>query len=42
MADLRLPATLPPLFAGLPRHLSVEATTVADAIDRFILPELGR
>jgi molybdopterin synthase sulfur carrier subunit len=35
MADLHLPATLPPLFAGLPRHVSVEATSVAEAIDRL-------
>jgi molybdopterin converting factor small subunit len=32
MADVHLPPTLPPLFAGLPRQLDVEATTVADAI----------
>jgi molybdopterin converting factor small subunit len=35
MADLHLPATLPPLFAGLPRHVTVEAATVAEAIDRL-------
>jgi molybdopterin converting factor small subunit len=35
MADLHLPATLPPLFAGLPRHITVEAATVAEAIDRL-------
>jgi molybdopterin synthase sulfur carrier subunit len=35
MADLHLPATLPPLFSDLPRHLSVEAGTVAEAIDRL-------
>jgi molybdopterin synthase sulfur carrier subunit len=35
MADLHLPATLPPLFAGLPRQVTVEAGTVADAIDRL-------
>jgi sulfur-carrier protein len=35
MADLHLPPTLPPLFAGLPRQLDVEAATVAEAIDRL-------
>ena len=35
MADLHLPATLPPLFAGLPRQVTVEATSVAEAIDRL-------
>ena len=32
MADLRLPPTLTPLFAGLPRQVDVDATTVAEAI----------
>jgi molybdopterin converting factor small subunit len=32
MADLHLPGTLTPLFAGLPRRLDVEAATVDDAI----------
>ena len=32
MADVHLPPTLPPLFAGLPRHLEVEAATVGEAI----------
>jgi sulfur-carrier protein len=35
MADVHLPPTLPPLFAGLPRQLDVEADTVADAIARL-------
>jgi molybdopterin converting factor small subunit len=35
MADLHLPPTLPPLFAGLPRQLDVDAATVAEAIDRL-------
>ncbi|HYY04638.1 MAG TPA: MoaD/ThiS family protein [Gaiellaceae bacterium] len=35
MADLHLPSTLTPLFVGLPRHVDVEATTVAEAIDRL-------
>ena len=35
MADLHLPATLPPLFCGLPRRARVEAGTVAEAIDRL-------
>jgi molybdopterin converting factor small subunit len=33
MAELRLPSTLPPLFAGLTRRVEVDAATVADAID---------
>ena len=33
MAELHLPMTLTPLFAGLPRHLDVEAGTVREAID---------
>ena len=32
MADVYLPSTLPPLFPGLPRHLELDAPTVADAI----------
>ncbi|HKG39534.1 MAG TPA: MoaD/ThiS family protein [Conexibacter sp.] len=32
MADVHLPATLPPLFEGLPRQLDVEAATVGEAI----------
>ena len=32
MADVHLPATLPPLFRDLPRHLEVEAATVQEAI----------
>lgn len=32
MADVHLPATLPPLFAGLPRRLELDAATVAGAI----------
>lgn len=32
MADLHLPGTLTPLFAGLPRRLDIEAATVDDAI----------
>jgi molybdopterin converting factor small subunit len=35
MAELHLPAVLPPLFPGLPRELEVEATTVDEAIDRL-------
>jgi molybdopterin converting factor small subunit len=35
MADLHLPATLPPLFPGLPRSLDVAASTVDEAIDRL-------
>ncbi|HXY79861.1 MAG TPA: MoaD/ThiS family protein [Gaiellaceae bacterium] len=33
MADLHLPGTLLPLFAGLPRRLEVDADTVVEAID---------
>ena len=35
MADVHLPPTLPPLFAGLPRRLDVEAASVAEAIERL-------
>ena len=35
MAELFLPSTLAPLFAGLPRHLEVDAGTVAEALDRL-------
>jgi molybdopterin converting factor small subunit len=35
MADVHLPPTLTPLFAGLPRRVAIDAATVADAIDRL-------
>jgi len=35
MADVHLPPTLGPLFAGLPRQLDLEAATVAEAIERL-------
>jgi molybdopterin converting factor small subunit len=35
MAELHLPATLPPLFPGLPRRLEVDATTVGEAIEHL-------
>jgi molybdopterin converting factor small subunit len=35
MADLRLPMTLKPLFADLPRHLELDAASVADAIEKL-------
>jgi sulfur-carrier protein len=35
VADVHLPATLPPLFDGLPRRIDVEAGTVAEAIARL-------
>jgi molybdopterin converting factor small subunit len=33
MADLHLPGTLTPLFAGLPRQMDVDASTVREVID---------
>jgi molybdopterin converting factor small subunit len=35
MAELYLPSTLRPLFPGLPRHLELDAATVAAALDRL-------
>ena len=35
MAELHLPATLPPLFPELPRQLAVDAATVGEAIERL-------
>jgi sulfur-carrier protein len=35
MAELHLPRTLQPLFAGLPRQLDLEAATVGDALDEL-------
>ena len=35
MADLHLPGTLTPLFAGLPRRMDVDAATVGEVIDRL-------
>ena len=35
MAELYLPSTLQPLFAGLPRHLELDAATVDEALDRL-------
>ena len=35
MAELHLPATLPPLFDELPRRLDVDASTVDEAIARL-------
>ena len=35
MAELYLPSTLPPLFAGLPRQLDVEAATVDEVLVRL-------
>ena len=32
---VHLPATLPPLFRDLPRHVAVEAGTVGEAIERL-------
>ena len=32
MAEVHLPATLPPLFRDLPRHVEVDAATVGAAI----------
>ena len=35
MADLHLPGTLTPLFAGLPRRMDVDAATVGAVIDQL-------
>lgn len=35
MADVHLPMTLTPLFAGLPRRLDVDAPTVDDVISEL-------
>jgi molybdopterin converting factor small subunit len=35
MADVHLPGTLTPLFAGLPRRLDLEAESVGEAIERL-------
>lgn len=35
VAEVHLPATLPPLHPGLPRRLELEAATVQDAIERL-------
>jgi len=35
MADVHLPPTLTPLFAGLPRRVDLDAATVIDAIDQL-------
>jgi molybdopterin converting factor small subunit len=35
MAEVHLPSTLTPLFAGLPRRADIDATTVADVIERL-------
>jgi sulfur-carrier protein len=35
MAQVHLPATLPPLFPDLPRKLDIDAATVDEAIDRL-------
>ncbi len=35
MPEVHLPATLTPLFAGLPRRLEIEAETIAETIARL-------
>jgi molybdopterin synthase sulfur carrier subunit len=35
MAELHLPSTLSPLFAGLPRRLELDAATVEEALDQL-------
>jgi molybdopterin synthase sulfur carrier subunit len=35
VADIRLPPTLPPLFAGLPRRLELDAATVGELLDEL-------
>ena len=37
MAELHLPSTLPPLFAGLPRRLELDGTTVGEVLDELDL-----
>ena len=32
MADVHLPATLPPLFEGLPRQLDIDAASVGEVL----------
>jgi molybdopterin converting factor small subunit len=35
VASVHLPSTLAPLFPGLPRHVELEAGTVAEALERL-------
>ena len=35
MADVHLPPTLTPLFAGLPRRVEVDAANVTEMLDRL-------
>jgi molybdopterin converting factor small subunit len=35
MAELHLPSTLPPLFAGLPRTLELDGLTVGELLDEL-------
>jgi sulfur-carrier protein len=35
MAELHLPSTLPPLFAGLPRRLELDGRTVGEVLDEL-------
>jgi sulfur-carrier protein len=35
VVDVHLPATLPPLFEGLPRRLELEAASVGEALERL-------
>lgn len=35
MADVHLPTTLTPLFAGLPRRVDVDAATVWEALEQL-------
>ena len=35
MAELHLPMTLTPLFAGLPRRLEIDAPTFAEALEQL-------
>jgi sulfur-carrier protein len=35
VATLHLPSTLPPLFAGLPRYVEVDAATVGEAVEQL-------
>jgi sulfur-carrier protein len=35
VSEVRLPATLPPLFPGLPRRLELDAASVGEAVEQL-------